>query len=184
MSETLNNPSAPIASEPTSGNENSSTIQYYEIHYYLNGNEVTQNWGSVKDYDTIDNTLLPVVKDGNRKVAWYWDPNFTDLVEIGDATKTGEHSTNGWTSIILIYGRYEEEPMKVLDENGVKILFDLLSLQDYPNNDVLMAVINAIDATKLDKNNIFIGTKDEYDNAFRANKVPVGAIVVLTDIEC
>jgi hypothetical protein len=74
--------------------------------------------------------------------------------------------------------------IKVLDANGVKALFDLLSLQDYPNNDVLMAVINAIDATKLDRNNVFIGTKDEYDNAFRANKVPVGAIVVLTDIEC
>lgn len=76
------------------------------------------------------------------------------------------------------------EPIKVLDAEGVKVLFDLLSLQDYPNNDVLMAVINAIDTTKLDKNRIFIGTKDEYDNAFRANKVPVGAIVVLTDIEC
>lgn len=74
--------------------------------------------------------------------------------------------------------------IKVLDAEGVKVLFDLLSLQDYPNNDVLMAVISAIDTTKLDKNNIFIGTKDEYDSAFRANKVPVGAIVVLTDIEC
>lgn len=74
--------------------------------------------------------------------------------------------------------------IKVLDADGVKVLFDLLSLQDYPNNDVLMAVINAIDTTKLDKNNIFIGTKDEYTNAFRAGKVPVGAIVVLTDIEC
>lgn len=76
------------------------------------------------------------------------------------------------------------EPIKVLDAEGVKVLFDLLSLQDYPNNDVLAAVINAIDTTKLDRNNIFIGTKDEYDNAFRANKIPVGAIVVLTDIEC
>ena len=76
------------------------------------------------------------------------------------------------------------EPIKVLDAEGVKVLFDLLSLQDYPNNDVLMAVINAIDNTKLNKNNIFIGTKDEYDNTFRAGKVPVGAIVVLTDIEC
>ena len=83
---------------------------------------------------------------------------------------------------IIIYGKLKVT--RVLDENGVKILFNLLSLQDYPNNDVLAAVINAIDTTKLDKNNIFIGTKDEYDNAFRANKVPVGAIVVLTDIEC
>ena len=41
--------------------------------------------------------------------------------------------------------------IKVLDADGVKVLFDLLSLQDYPNNDVLMAVINAIDNTKMDK---------------------------------
>ena len=54
------------------------------------------------------------------------------------------------------------EPIKVLDAAGVKVLFDLLSLQDYPNNDVLMAVINAIDTTKFDKNNISIGTKAEY----------------------
>lgn len=76
------------------------------------------------------------------------------------------------------------EQIKVLDAAGVKVLFDLLNLQDYPNNDVLMAVINAIDATKLDKNKIFIGTKEEYNNAFRANQISVGTIVVLTDIEC
>ncbi len=46
--------------------------------------------------------------------------------------------------------------IKVLDANGVKILFDLLSLQDYPNNDVLMAVINAIDTTKANKEDLAI----------------------------
>lgn len=76
------------------------------------------------------------------------------------------------------------EQIKVLDAAGVKVLFDLLNLQDYPNNDVLMAVINAIDATKLDKNKIFIGTKEEYNNAFRANQISTGTIVVLTDMEC
>lgn len=40
---------------------------------------------------------------------------------------------------------------KFLDAEGVKVLYDLLSLQDYPNNDILMAVISAIDETKLDK---------------------------------
>lgn len=73
---------------------------------------------------------------------------------------------------------------KFLDADGVKVLYDLLSLQDYPNNDVLMAVINAIDTTKLDKNKIFIGTKEEYNNAFRANKISIGTIIVLTDMEC
>lgn len=71
---------------------------------------------------------------------------------------------------------------KFLDANGVKILYDLLSLQDYPNNDVLMAVINAIDTTKMDKTAIFIGTKAEYNVAYTAGEVPVGTLVVLTDI--
>ena len=72
--------------------------------------------------------------------------------------------------------------IKVLDANGVKALFDLLSLQDYPNNDILMAVINAIDTTKLDKNKVFVGTLAEYNVAYEAGNVPVGAIVILTDV--
>lgn len=75
------------------------------------------------------------------------------------------------------------EQMKVLTADGVKALFDLLSLQDYPNNDVLEAVINAIDNTKLDKNKIFIGTKAEYNLAVSKEEIPVGAIVVLTDVD-
>jgi hypothetical protein len=43
---------------------------------------------------------------------------------------------------------------KFLDADGVKVLYDLLSLQDYPNNDILMAVINAIDETKADKDSV------------------------------
>lgn len=73
--------------------------------------------------------------------------------------------------------------IKVLDAAGVKALYDLLSLQDYPNNDVLMAVINAIDTTKLDKNRIFIGTRAEYNLAVSKKEIPVGAIVVLTDVD-
>ena len=46
------------------------------------------------------------------------------------------------------------EIKKYLDADGVKILYDLLSLQDYPNNEVLSVVINAIDTTKLDKNKV------------------------------
>lgn len=75
------------------------------------------------------------------------------------------------------------EQIKVLTADGVKVLYDLLSLQDYPNNDVLMAVINAIDETKLDKQMVFVGTKAEYNTAYSAGNVPVGAIVVLTDDE-
>lgn len=71
---------------------------------------------------------------------------------------------------------------KFLDASGVKILYDLLCLQDYPNNEVLMAVINAIDNTKFNKNNIFIGTRYEYKTANENGEIPEGAIVVLTDI--
>lgn len=73
--------------------------------------------------------------------------------------------------------------IKVLDANGVKALFDLLSLQDYPNNDVLMAVINAIDTTKLDKNKMFVGTLEEYNVARTRGDVQDGAIVILTDVD-
>ena len=75
------------------------------------------------------------------------------------------------------------EPIKVLDAEGVKVLFNLLSLQDYPNNDVLMAVINAIDTTKLDKNKMFIGTLEEYNVARTRGDVQDGAIVILTDVD-
>jgi hypothetical protein len=75
------------------------------------------------------------------------------------------------------------EPIKVLDAEGVKTLFNLLSLQDYPNNDVLMAVINAIDTTKLDKNKMFVGTLAEYTVARTRGDVQDGAIVVLTDVD-
>lgn len=75
------------------------------------------------------------------------------------------------------------EPIKVLDADGVKVLFNLLSLQDYPNNDVLMAVINAIDTTKLDKNKMFVGTLEEYNVARTRGDVQDGAIVILTDVD-
>lgn len=46
------------------------------------------------------------------------------------------------------------EQKKFLDANGVRILWDKISMQDYPNNATLMAVINAIDATKADKEDV------------------------------
>lgn len=44
------------------------------------------------------------------------------------------------------------EVKKFLDADGVASLFSKLSLQDYPNNETLVAVLNAIDSTKADKN--------------------------------
>lgn len=43
---------------------------------------------------------------------------------------------------------------KFLDQNGVAYLWSQLSLEDYPNNETLIAVLNAIDTTKADKNEI------------------------------
>lgn len=40
---------------------------------------------------------------------------------------------------------------KFLDQEGLAYLWKKLSLQDYPNNDTLVAVINAIDENKADK---------------------------------
>lgn len=42
--------------------------------------------------------------------------------------------------------------MGFIDEKGVEYLWKKISLEDYPNNEMLIAVLNAIDETKLDKN--------------------------------
>lgn len=49
-----------------------------------------------------------------------------------------------------------EEPKTspVLTYEGIKILWSQLSLDDYPNNETLIAVLNAIDETKADKNQV------------------------------
>lgn len=72
---------------------------------------------------------------------------------------------------------------KFLDIEGVKVLYQLLSLQDYPNNEILAAVVDAIDSTKLDKNNIFIGTSQDYRTAFALGQIASGTIVILTDVK-
>lgn len=43
------------------------------------------------------------------------------------------------------------ETLKVLDQKGVEYLWSKISMQDYPNNEILISVINAIDETKADK---------------------------------
>ena len=40
---------------------------------------------------------------------------------------------------------------KYLDQEGVKFLWSKISMEDYPNNETLIAVLNAIDKTKADK---------------------------------
>ena len=43
------------------------------------------------------------------------------------------------------------QEQKFLDENGLKVLWEQVNLNDYPNNETLIAVINAIDETKANK---------------------------------
>ena len=40
---------------------------------------------------------------------------------------------------------------KFLDAEGIKYLWSKVSLEDYPNNETLIAVLTAIDETKADK---------------------------------
>ena len=44
--------------------------------------------------------------------------------------------------------------MKFLDEKGVQHLWSKVSMEDYPNNETLIAVLNAIDQTKANKEEI------------------------------
>ena len=52
---------------------------------------------------------------------------------------------------------------KFLDYEGVKHLWSKINMQDYPNNETLMAVINAIDETKADKTDIVQSDWDQND---------------------
>lgn len=52
---------------------------------------------------------------------------------------------------------------KYLDKNGITYLWSKISMEDYPNNETLIAVLNAIDGTKADRSEI--PTMDEiYEN--------------------
>lgn len=51
---------------------------------------------------------------------------------------------------------------KFLDRNGLSYLWQKISMEDYPNNETLIAVLNAIDQTKANKDEI--PTMDEIYN--------------------
>lgn len=46
------------------------------------------------------------------------------------------------------------ETKKFLDSEGIQYLWSKVAMEDYPNNDTLIAVLNAIDETKADKDTI------------------------------
>ena len=51
------------------------------------------------------------------------------------------------------------EIKKYLDQEGVKHLWSKISMEDYPNNETLMAVINAIDETKANADSVLLKTQ-------------------------
>ena len=56
---------------------------------------------------------------------------------------------------------------KYLDQKGVEYLWSKISMEDYPNNETLIAILNAIDATKANKEEILTKTSQlENDSKF------------------
>ena len=55
-------------------------------------------------------------------------------------------------------------PQGFLDYEGVKHLWSKVSMKDYPNNETLAAVINAIDETKADKSELFSGSWNDLED--------------------
>ena len=54
---------------------------------------------------------------------------------------------------------------KFLDYDGVQHLWSKINMNDYPNNEMLMAVINAIDETKADKEYVNAQIQEYIDEA-------------------
>ena len=69
---------------------------------------------------------------------------------------------------------------KYLDDKGLQYLWSKISMEDYPNNETLIAILNAIDQTKADKSyvdskmqDLELITIDDIDTICSANIVVV-----------
>lgn len=69
---------------------------------------------------------------------------------------------NGEYLITNIYATQSYNIQAYLNYEGLKTLWNLISMDDYPNNDMLIAVLNAVDETKADKEDI-PSLKEYYD---------------------
>ena len=69
-----------------------------------------------------------------------------------------------------------KKDLKFLDIEGLKVLWNQISLQDYPNNETLKAVIEAIDETKQDKNLVVTIDEDK-----RASHTPAEILAYQTN---
>lgn len=73
---------------------------------------------------------------------------------------------------------------KFLDRDGLKVLWKEVSLQDYPNNETLIAVINAIDETKADKSqlNDYL-TKEDYVAGESGGSIDLSSFLTETEAQ-
>ena len=65
---------------------------------------------------------------------------------------------------------------KYLDATGVQYLWEKISMEDYPNNETLMAVINAIDETKANKSDYSPISLEEIDDICGASIVAASEV--------
>ena len=79
-----------------------------------------------------------------------------------------------------------DEQKKFLDFEGLKILWTLINMQDYPNNEMLKAVIESIDEVKADRNEIpAIDTTLSIEGAAADAKATRTAIDnIITEAQC
>lgn len=75
---------------------------------------------------------------------------------------------------------------KFLDEAGVRYLWSKINMNDYPNNELLMNVISAIDETKADKDNVtFVSEEDGEDIIVETQSPYAGTIHRFTvEVNC
>ena len=78
------------------------------------------------------------------------------------------------------------EVQKFLDQKGVEHLWSKINMQDYPNNETLISVIEAIDETKADKENVaFISEEDGEDIVVETQSPYAGTIHRFTvEVNC
>lgn len=109
------------------------------ITYYLDNCEIEDSYNRFADY------IWYIDKDCTIPVS-----SFSSWQALYDAGALIPFAEEGFFGAVY-YGKEEPKPKKFLDIEGVQFLFDQLSLQDYPNNETLIAVINAIDESKADR---------------------------------
>lgn len=116
----------------------SGMIYYYSDYGIFQPQLAGGNFPLTEDY-------LPILThEGYIFLGWYYEDNFITLAKVGDML-------SGTDLNLYAKWKIDTDENKYLDAEGIKYLWSKINMQDYPNNETLMAVINAIDETKADK---------------------------------